>query len=190
MQTIDSIIASRRSAKTAQFNGQPIAREEMQRILALGDWAPTHAHTEPWLFLVYEADQARALCEAHADLYKAHTSADTFSNATYDRLRTNGDKASHIVIACMRSGDNPKIPVIEEICSAACAIQNILLAATAAGIGTFWSTGGMVLKQPFKDYLSLRPQDQVLGMIYFGYTDAPPTEGKRLKPLEEKIRWM
>jgi hypothetical protein len=42
----------------------------------------------------------------------------------------------------MKRSRLPKIPAIEEIEPVACAVQNILLGATALNIASFWSTGG------------------------------------------------
>jgi hypothetical protein len=39
-----------------------------------------------------------------------------------------------------------------------------------------------------KDYLGLGEEDQVIGILYLGYTDEHPA-GKRTIPLEEKISW-
>jgi nitroreductase len=100
-----------------------------------------------------------------------------------------GAKVSHIVVAAMKRGDNPNIPAVEEIAATSASIQNLLLAATALNIASFWSTGGMALKPAFKEFLQLGAEDQVLGIFYFGYTDEQP-EGKRKVPLEDKIKWV
>jgi hypothetical protein len=56
-------------------------------------------------------------------------------------------------------------------------------------MASFWSTGGAILKPGMKDFLQLREEDNVLGVLYLGYTDQYP-EGKRNTPLEEKIIWV
>ena len=89
----------------------------------------------------------------------------------------------------MKRGNLPKIPVIEEVEAVACAVQNILLGATALGIASFWSTGGMALRQPMKDFLGLGEDNHVIGILYLGYADIQPA-GSRIIPLEEKIKWI
>ena len=63
------------------------------------------------------------------------------------------------------------IPQIEEISATAAAIENILIGAAAANIASFWSTGGMTHKPAMKEFLGLKDEDIVMGIIYLGYTD-------------------
>jgi nitroreductase len=185
---ISDIIRRRRSTKTAKMNGRKIPDEIVKEILALADWAPTHGRTEPWRFVVFSGDSVKDFCREHAELYKLHTAADTFLPATYEKLFHNGDNASHLVIAIMQRGHLPKIPALEEIAATAAAIQNVLLAATAAGIASFWSSGGMTHKPALRNHLGLFENDLVMGMLYLGYTDEEE-EGKRNIPFEHKIKW-
>lgn len=184
---VDAVIQERRSVKPANMNGKPIDEATFREMLMSADWAPTHAHTEPWLFIIHGGASAKAFCLSHATLYQAVTAPEKFTVATYDKLRQMADGASHVVVAAMKKGDNPKIPLVEEIASAAAAIQNLLLAATARGIGSFWSTGGLTFHPAMKDMLKLSEQDQVLGLLYFGYSDQPVVPGKRIRPFEEKF---
>ncbi len=188
LQVLTHIIRHRRSTKTAMMNGKKIPDDQVRQILELADWAPTHGRTEPWRFLVYSDEEVSAFCREHAKLYELNTSPEIFLPATYEKLLHNGDKASHLVVAIMQRGHLPKIPVIEEIAATSAAIQNILLAATALGIASFWSTGGMTHKEPLKQLLNLNEADIVMGMIYLGYTDET-AEGKRNIPFEHKVKW-
>ena len=185
--TISHIIQSRRTIKPAIMNGQKIPNGHIAAILELADWAPTHGLTEPWRFVIYE--HPTAFCKQHAELYKQHTPAENFKDGTYNNLLTIGNTVSHIIIAYMKRGSNPNIPALEEIAATSAAVQNMLLAATALNIGSFWSSGGMTLKPAMKDFLELGTEDQVIGLIYLGYSDQHP-EGKRVTPIEEKLKWV
>ncbi len=183
---ITNIIKTRRSVKPLAMNGHKIPNGEIAAILELADWAPTHGYTEPWRFIVYE--NPIDFCLQHADLYK-QTATENFDSTNYNKLLHQGDKTSHIIVAVMKRGNIPKIPAFEEIEAASCAIQNLLLGATALNIASFWSTGGMTLKPQFKEFLKFGEDDQVMGIIYLGYADKYP-EGQRMTPLEEKIIWI
>lgn len=187
-EILKTIVESRRTQKPEAMNGKVIPRELFDQVIGLADWAPTHGRTEPWRFFVYAGDSLKDFCAIHAEMYKASTPEDSFNPATYDNILHKGDRASHLVIAAMKRGTNPKIPAIEEISSAAASIQNILLGAEASGISAMWNTGGMAHKTQLKAYLHLEEEDHILGLIYFGYTDEPAREGKRTIPLSEKIR--
>ncbi len=187
ISTLSSIIKNRRTTKPPMMNGKKIPNGQIKQLLELADWAPTHANTEPWYFIVYA--EPKTFCNEHAELYKDSTSADDFMLFNYEKLLHMGDKASHVIIAVMKRGRLPKIPALEEIAATACAVQNILLGATAAGIASYWGTGGMALKPEMKTYLSLAEDDVVMGVLYLGYSDSMPS-GERLIPLSEKVRWV
>jgi nitroreductase len=185
--TISTIIKNRRSVKAQMMNGKRIPDHQVHSLLELADWAPTHGFTEPWRFRVY-ADPSE-FCRQHAELYKQSTTAENFVEAVYNNLYHQGDKASHVIIVTMKRGDLPKIPMFEELEAVACAVQNILLGATALNIASFWSTGGMALKMPMKDFLELGEDDHIVGVVYLGYADELPAGNRRI-PLEEKVTWI
>jgi len=184
---VSHTIKTRRSIKPNMMNGQKIPNGHVAALLELADWAPNHGNTQPWNFVVY-ADPSK-FCEQHAELYKQNTVAEAFNPTTFNNLTHMGDLVSHIVIASMKRGDLPKIPPFEEILASAAAVQNLLIGATALNIASFWSTGGMTLRQEFKDFLGLSDDDNVLGILYLGYADEHP-EGKRKVPVEEKVKWV
>lgn len=185
--TISAIIKNRRSTKPVAMNGKKIPDDEINSLLELADWAPTHGFTEPWRFVVYA--NASDFSHQHAELYKKSTSIENFDQAVYNKLYDQGDKASHVVLALMKRGSLPKIPVIEEVEAVTCAVQNILLGATALDIASFWSTGGMALRPSMKEFLNLNDDDHVIGVLYLGYADTHPS-GSRTIPLNEKIKWI
>ncbi|SIR15149.1 nitroreductase family protein [Pontibacter lucknowensis] len=187
---ISNIIRNRRTTKPGKMNGQRIPDEQVEKLLELADWAPTHGHTEPWRFKVYAGDKVQDFCQAHAELYRKHTEQEKYLQEKYDKLLYMGDKVSHVIVAYMQRGNLPKIPALEEIAATSCAIQNLLLGATALGIASYWGSGGMAYRPPMKELLQLREEDVVLGILYLGYSDTPATVGKRIVPLEEKVVWM
>lgn len=64
---------------------------------------------------------------------------------------------------------------IEHIAAAACAVQNLLLAAQARGWYNYWSTGGAnqsMLRSPeVFDYLGIPQQEQLIGSIFLSPAD-------------------
>jgi len=186
---LQEVIRARRSTKPSLLNGKEISGEQVRELLALADWAPTHANTEPWRFVVYEKQALQQFCLDHAGLYKDNTPEDKFTEAKYQNLINLGSKASHIIAVYMKRTENAKIPVMEEFAAVAASVQNILLGAQAMGISVLWSTGGMVHQPSMKTYLGLAADDIILGLLYMGYTDEPAKEGKRSIPMEEKISW-
>lgn len=183
------IVTRRRTVKPAQMNGQLIPEQDLKDIIATADWAPTHGRTEPWRFFVLTGDNLKKFCEHHAELYWANTDEALRTETKRESLSKMGDKASHLVITVMRRTPDTKIIVEEEYAAVAAATENMLLGATAKGIASFWSTGGMTHHPAMKMYLGLTENDLVMGLIYLGYSEEQK-EGTRKIPLTDKIIWV
>lgn len=188
-ETLQYIIKNRRSSKPALMNGRKIDDKIINELLELADWAPTHGHTEPWRFVVYGGEKVKDFCNDHAELYKANTPEEKFMTATYEKLKHQGDNLSHIILVYAKRGDNPKIPLLEEIAATSCAVQNFLLGATTLNIAVLWGSGGMTHHHAMKKYLELAAEDIVMGILYLGYTDEAAKEGKRIVSFTEKVTW-
>lgn len=189
MSALEKIIRERRSVKPSLMNGNKINPSVIEQLLALADWAPTHGRTEPWRFIIFSGNGLAHFSQQHADLYKNHTSEESFTNAKYQNIIQNGEKASHIIAVYMKRQATQKIPLIEEIAATAAAIEHILLGAQEQGIAALWSTGGMTYHNSMKQLLGLEENDQMMGLIYLGYSEEPAPPAKRNIPLSEKIIW-
>ncbi len=185
---ISEVIKKRRTVKPAKMNGKAVPDEQVKQLLELADWAPTHKHTEPWRFIVYAGQKAKEFVSQHAELYRKSAAEDKFNNDKYEKILGNGKNLSHLIVCIMKRDEQKRVPEIEEISAAAAAIQNILLGATSLGIANFWSTGGMTHTDAMKEFLGLNFDDNVMGLIYLGYSDSE-YDGKRVIPIEEKITW-
>ena len=186
---LGEVIRRRRTVKPDRMNGRVIPDNVIPELLEAADWAPTHAHTEPWRFIVFDNSMVKVFAKRHADLYRLHTSEGAFTQQKYDNLVKLGDNVSHIIVAWMKRIANHKIPEIEELAATSAAIQNLLLTATSLGIASFWSTGGLTHNPVFKKEFDIGDEDSILGIIYLGYSDEPQKHGNRLIPLTEKVEW-
>lgn len=186
--TLARIVSNRRTIKPQQMNGSRIDDALIEQLIGLADWAPTHGRTEPWRFYIFGGEKVAVFCKDHADMKRK--AQPELTEEAWQKLSEMGALASHVLLVVMRRGDLPKIPALEEVAATAAAVQNLLLGAESLGIAAYWGTGGSVLQPEMKDYLQLRPEDQVLGALYLGYSDAPAKEGVRNTPLAEKMKWM
>lgn len=188
-EQLRAVIRSRRTTKAVAMNAREIPDAQIGQLLELADWAPTHGQTEPWRFFIYAGQHLKRFGQIHAGLYWDHTEASRRTQPKYDKLVLSANRASHLLVAVMKRGANPKITAQEEISAASAAVQNILLGATALGIASFWSTGGMTHHPAMKEFLNLDEEDRILGLIYLGYSDEPDKKGERKILLSEKARW-
>ena len=190
LNTLTDIIVSRRSSKPATFNGNKIEDAQIEALLNLAHWAPTHGRTEPWRFKVYAGEGVTKFCESHAALYKTSTDPNVFTTTKFEGLQKLGSQTSHIIGVYMQRQVPAKIAVVEEIAATAAAMQNILLGAEALGISALWSTGGMTHHPALKSFWGLAEEDIVMGLLYLGYSDAQGVEGKRNGTASEKTSWI
>lgn len=188
-EQLRAVIRSRRTIKAEAMNAREIPDAQITQLLELADWAPTHGHTEPWRFFVYGGRHLKQFGEAHAEMYWAHTPEDKRKQAKYDKLIGSARQASHLIVAVMKRDPKGKIPETEELSAVSSAIQNMLLGATALGMASFWSTGGMTYHEAMRSYLELEEGDRIVGLLYLGYSDEPDRKGSRQIPLSEKIQW-
>jgi nitroreductase len=72
----------------------------------------------------------------------------------------------------------------------ACALQNLMLSATAAGLGSYWSSPPLLEGASFREFLKVGAEDRCVGLIYLGW----PREGLKWprsvrQPVASKIEW-
>jgi hypothetical protein len=146
------------------------------------------------------ADQYQETCK---------TSGAGFVQAKYDKKISNAQKSS-FVVALLCDDSSSKNPLVEEICSVAMAVQNMLLVATAHKVGAYWSTGcvhdkkaaqqtnSLVLNPAStRDFLNLDDSKICLGWIFVGdfYGDDENStakkwpEGRRKDLQQGRLSW-
>jgi len=187
--SFNALARSRRSVFPKQFEpGKRIDDAIVREILENATWAPSHGNTQPWKFIVYTGPGLGQLAQFQSELYR-QTSGDHFKEATFETLRTNPLKASHVIALCLQRDPNKKFPEVEEIAAVACAVQNIYLSVAAYGLGGYWTTGGVTYKTEAKPFFGLGEDDRLMGFFYLGHV-AVPTPEKPRKPVEEKVIWV
>ncbi len=191
IQDVNRLIQHRRSVFTRGYSDQPVDRADVEQILANAHWAPTHGRTEPWHFVVISGSAREAFGKAHAKMYKRHTPEADFKEAKYQKLARRPTECSHLIAVCMKRGNNPRIPVLEETNSVACAVQNMYLTTLALGLVGYWTTGGMTYHPAMKAHFGLGEEDQFMG--FFMLAKPKDSEfypkGLRKEGWEEKVEW-
>jgi nitroreductase len=169
----------------------PIEKEKIEKLLESATWAPNHYHTEPWKFFVLTGEGRRPLGRTLAEIAKEDMD-DPKTEENQGKLKKAEEKpfrAPVIITVAVTPSNHPKVIDIEEAGAVNAAIQNMLLAAHALGLGAIWRTGKPAYHSKIKQLFGLREQDEVLGFIYIGYPDIPHREGKRVS-FREKVKWI
>lgn len=176
-------IASRRMLP--RVGAQRPTRAEIEDLLALAVRAPSHHLTEPWRFYVlagHERDRlARAVAAEDAE------SNGTDPDEALDAARKKVDRAP-VIVACT-CVPSPDAVEQEELASVAMAIQNVLLAAPAKGLGVMLRTGAASYHPAMAAELGLDDGEVVVGLLYIGYPEADRSLTPRT-PASEKTTWL
>ena len=165
----------------------PVPREIIEQLLSAAVQAPNHFRVRPWRFIVLSGAARERMGEVMAE--SKRLAAPETPDSALDGERRLPLRAPVIVAIGVDKPAEPKVLEIENVCAAAAATQNLLLAATALGLGAYWRTGPAALNPRVKQFLGLEPDQHLIGLIYLGYPDGdfPPKE----RPgFEDRTTWM
>ena len=152
------------------------------------NWAPTHGLTEPWRFKLYRGEARQALAEALQKLYADHTPEGEFRPEKHAKLGRTPVQAAAVIMICMQRQVGGKIPELEEVAAVACAVQNMHLTASAAGLGAKWSSPPICYTPAMNEFLGLGDEDRCLGLFYVGWPkDGAATPQSTRSPAADKV---
>jgi len=182
---ISDLIKRRRSVFPAQYNSKPIERTDVERILEAANWAPTHRKTEPWRFKVLLGESKERLGQFLSKKYR-ETEARP-KQIKIKKLLENPQIAGAVIVICMQRDPMESVPEWEEIAATAMAVQNMWLCCTEMGIGSYWSSPGLI--RHMGEFLDLNEGEKCLGFFYMGHFDQEIPEQTRT-PIAEKVVWL
>ncbi len=79
-----------------------------------------------------------------------------------------------LLLVVVRTGGEPaEIPAAERVLSAGAAIQNMLLMATALGLGSALTSGKALQSQALRQLFALKDKEQALCFINIGHIGEP-----------------
>jgi len=191
LSTLSGIIRQRRSVKPALMDPEkPVDAALLDTLLENANWAPTHGMTEPWRFTVFTGSARQKLAGFLQGLYQVLTPAHAFKKEKLEKLGRNPLLAPVVLAICMQRGNNSKIPELEEVEAVACAVQNLHLSASAAGLAGFWSTPPILSSAEMRAFLGLGDKDACLGLFYLGWPkEGEPLPESRRSPMKDKVTW-
>lgn len=180
------------------FSDQPVSDEAVETILRAAICAPSGGNRQPWRFVVMrDAEIKRQLAQWYLAAWQAVT-ADM--EALTQPYRHGAELAQQmasvpvLILACIDHGDmGPGPGPITRGASIYPAVQNLLLAARALGLGTVLTTLHTQYEREIKALLHIPNRVETAALIPVGY----PAEGvrwrhARRRPLSEVVfheRW-
>jgi nicotinate-nucleotide--dimethylbenzimidazole phosphoribosyltransferase len=185
---VHRVIAERRDIR--RFRADDIPHDTLERVLEAGHRAPSVGLMQPWRFIVVRELETRVAIRALAQRERLRQ-ADRFD----DRARQFLDqKIEGIVEAplgigvCCDHGD-PQVEILgrgtipeTDIYSAACAVQNLWLAARAEGLGVGWVS--FYRPDDLRAVLGIPERVEPLAYLCLGWPDERP-----VRPGLESAGW-
>jgi len=178
-------IHGRTSADSARPDPLPDAL--IEKLLAAGVQAPNHYKVRPWRFVVVRGHARERLGDAMAA--SLNTRHPELPPEAMDKTRRLPLRAAALIAVGVDRPAEPHVLEIENVCAAAAATQNILLAAEAENLAAKWRTGEWARDPAIKAFLGFSVDQHIIGFIYIGYRVADPDRRDR-PSWEDRTRWM
>lgn len=141
--------------------------------------APDHGQLRPWRFLLVEGEDRKIVGNIIADVeaISCGPQSEVQRNKAAGRLL----RAPLVLLIIARITQHAKVPDIEQVISVGAAVQNMLIAAHALGIGAMWRSGVVTYEPLLAEKLGLAPDERLLGFLYLG----TPREELKTPPVLE-----
>lgn len=152
--------------------------QELEQIIQAAVCVPDHGAVRPWRFVIIEGEARSKLGQIFcaSALINKPDLTETEQNA----IRGKALRSPLIITVVAAVKPHPKVSADEQICSAAAATQNILLAADALGYGAIWLTGSFAADPLVREQLGLEPDERIVAFVYMG-TPSPAAAAARKK---------
>ena len=178
---IDAVVLNRRSCLRLDAD-LPVDAGTIAELCRLATWAPNHHHTEPWRFAVFTGDGRRAL----GDTIAAAMAARDAPAAKVAKTRVKYLRAPVMVVVGTATHEDP-VTARENRDAVAAAIQTLLLAATARGLGSFWSSVATPDDPALLELCGFEPDATAHAAIYLGHPIGTCPPPQRTGP---RVRWV
>src|ERR1044071_5005426 len=147
----------------------PVPRAMIEKLLDAAAQAPNHYKVRPWRFVVLTARARERLGEVMSASLRARQP--DFPQEAFDKAQTTPLQSPVIIVVGVEKPSEPKVLEIENVCAAAAATENLLLAAYALGLGAKWRTGEWARDPMVKNFLGFESDQPIVGFVYVGYPE-------------------
>jgi nitroreductase len=166
MQTLGRVIRSRRTSMLVDKSLE-LPADLVQSFCDLAMWAPNHKRTWPWRFASVTKAGRSTLGNVIADAMAAHGD----DEAKVRKARTKYERTPNVLVVGSAPGDSA-LRTAENRDAVAAGIQNVLLAATAAGVASYWGSCPKGANDPVAGLCGFEPGTHVSAIIYLGWASS------------------
>jgi len=179
-------ITGRRSIR--EFTGREVTREEIERLLDAAVQAPNHRMTQPWRFHVLGPEARRAYGAALGARKAKRVEDPEAAKAVLEKVAERHASLPAMLAVGVVLDGNPEIRE-EDYAAAYMAIQNLLLAAHALGLGTHIKTGAVMDDPRSRDAAGIPDGERIVATIEIGEPAETP-EPKARASAAELTTWL
>ena len=195
MTSASDLLQGRRSIR--QFRPEPVADETVRSLLELACAAPSAHNSRPWRFVVLRDPSMRLqLAQQMAAAWRAEAEVE---GITAEEIRARNERSvariTQAPVAILACADHASLPEAasprftgEKLLlaqSVAAAVENLLLAANAAGLGACWVCAPAFCPQVVRDALGLNENWEPQALILIGHPAETPD--KPAGPTAEEV---
>ncbi|WP_323843854.1 nitroreductase family protein [Microbulbifer magnicolonia] len=185
---MDALTALHNRVSTGLLTDPAPSERQRQNIFRAALRAADHGCLRPWRFLVVEGEARNRLGEIFLRAAE-QTEGGPLSDAQRERTLAMPLRAPLIIVAITRLQDHPKVPQQEQHMSTAGAVQAMLTAAYAEGVGAYWRTGALAYDPLVARELGLADNERIDGFIYCGTPQKPPRQAPELAVSDYFSSW-
>ena len=185
------VVRSQRGVR--YYAPDPVQDDLVEQMIRAATWAPSGGNVQPWSFIVIrDTDIKRKLGEIYRAGGAAARGDEPPPPVTSDGPFTFGEDMTTVpvlIMCCMERG-TPQGRATLMGASIFPAVQNLMLAATALGLGTRLTTIWQHKDDDVTALLGLPENVEAMALIPIGYP-APPDHlgGSKRKPIAEVIHY-
>jgi nitroreductase len=184
---MDVFEAIHRRHSQGKVKPDPVPREWIEKLLSAAVQAPNHYKVRPWRFVVLTGEGLKKLGDVMAASQQDRHP--DFPPESFDKCRSLPFRAPVVIAVGVDKPSEPKVLEIENVCAAAAATENLLLAAHALGLGAKWRTSDWARDPMVKEFLGFEADQHVIGFIYIGYPEFV-MENLERPSFEDRTVWM
>lgn len=184
------VVKKRRAVR--MYKPDPVSRDDILKVLDAAHSAPSGRNLQSWEFLVISGEKKQAMGDSYGKIAEGYTRdwEDPKAREAFIKYsRTYG--GAPIIIAVLAATD--PIPGVNKMHleTGCAAMENIMLAATALGLGTCWMTGPLQDEAALRKLLEIPDDQQIVAVTPLGHPVAWPAPPDFPVPdFKQKIRWV
>lgn len=157
----------------------------LENIMRAALKAPDHGGLTPWQFVVC---QGKGLTDLGAIFERSAIENDK-SAKEIERAVQLPLRAPMVIVAIAKYKEHEKVPQVEQIASASCAVMAMQMAAQAQGFNGIWRTGAYAHCEVVRKAFELSEDDEIIGFLYLGTPAIASVEKPLLSPTDFFTHW-